>query len=142
MMITVLPTPAPPKSPILPPFTNGAIRSMTLMPVSKTSVFGSRLTKSGRGRWIGHRGASPEYRRTVVDRLAQHVEDAAQRRRADRHRDRRAGIDRFHAALHAVGARHGDRAHLIAADVLLHFDDRRESLALPASVGRVTRSAL
>ena len=56
--MTVLPTPAPPKSPILPPFTNGATRSTTLMPVSKTSVFGSRLTKSGRLRWIGQRSAS------------------------------------------------------------------------------------
>ena len=28
------------------------------MPVSKTSVFGSRFTKSGRLRWIGQRGAS------------------------------------------------------------------------------------
>ncbi|MNC88714.1 hypothetical protein D3C83_45600 [compost metagenome] len=56
-MTTVLPTPAPPKRPILPPFTNGAIRSMTLMPVSKTSVLGSRLTKSGRLRWIGQRVA-------------------------------------------------------------------------------------
>ncbi len=58
MMTTVLPTPAPPKSPILPPLTNGAMRSMTLMPVSKTSVFGSRATNSGRLRWIAQRGAS------------------------------------------------------------------------------------
>ncbi len=54
-MTTVLPTPAPPKRPIFPPFTNGAIRSTTLMPVSKISVLGSRFTKSGRLRWIGHR---------------------------------------------------------------------------------------
>ena len=33
---------------ILPPFTKGAMRSMTLIPVSKISVFGSRATKSGR----------------------------------------------------------------------------------------------
>ena len=55
MMTTVLPTPAPPKRPILPPFTNGAIRSMTLMPVSKTVVLGSRSTNFGVSRWIGHR---------------------------------------------------------------------------------------
>ena len=36
---TVLPTPAPPNNPIFPPFKNGAKRSMTLIPVSKTSVF-------------------------------------------------------------------------------------------------------
>jgi hypothetical protein len=34
---TVLPTPAPPNSPALPPRSRGASRSMALMPVSKTS---------------------------------------------------------------------------------------------------------
>ena len=61
-------------------------------------------------------------RRAVVHRLAEHVEDAAERRRADRHRDRAAGVDDFHAAHDGVGGRHGDGAHLVAADVLLHFD--------------------
>src|ERR671914_426532 len=46
-MTTVLPTPAPPNRPILPPFTNGAMRSMTLMPVSKISVLGSRSVNFG-----------------------------------------------------------------------------------------------
>ena len=36
MMTTVLPTPAPPNAPILPPFRNGQIRSITLMPVVST----------------------------------------------------------------------------------------------------------
>ena len=36
MMTTVLPTPAPPNAPTLPPFRNGQIRSMTLMPVVST----------------------------------------------------------------------------------------------------------
>src|SRR5438552_891892 len=57
-MTTVLPTPAPPKRPILPPFTNGAIRSMTLMPVSKISVLGSRSVNLGVSRWIGQRSVS------------------------------------------------------------------------------------
>src|SRR3989442_10032484 len=56
-MITVFPTPAPPNSPILPPFTNGAIRSMTLIPVSKIWVLGSRSTNFGVSRWIGQRSA-------------------------------------------------------------------------------------
>ncbi|CSI54164.1 Uncharacterised protein [Vibrio cholerae] len=38
IMLTVLPTPAPPNRPILPPFANGQIRSITLTPVSKSSV--------------------------------------------------------------------------------------------------------
>ena len=48
---------------------------------------------------------------------------AAERRRADRHRDRRAGVDRLHAALHAVGRLHRDRAHAVLAEVLLDFGD-------------------
>ena len=71
----------------------------------------------------------------VVDRLAEHVEDASERRGADRHRDRGARVDRIHAAHDAVGGAHRDGAHLVAADVLLHFDD-------DADVGaRVGRSA-
>src|SRR2546423_33027 len=57
-MMTVFPTPAPPNRPILPPFTNGAIKSMTLIPVSNTSVLGSRSTNFGVSRWIGQRSAS------------------------------------------------------------------------------------
>ena len=38
MINTVLPTPAPPNKPILPPFTYGANKSITLIPVNKTSV--------------------------------------------------------------------------------------------------------
>ncbi len=57
MMTTVLPTPAPPKRPILPPFTYGVSRSSTLIPVSSTSVFASRLTNFGASRWIGQRSA-------------------------------------------------------------------------------------
>jgi Xaa-Pro aminopeptidase len=59
----------------------------------------------------------------VVHRLADHVQDAAERRVADGHRDRGAGVHHLEAALHAVGRRHGDRAHLVAADVLLHLGD-------------------
>ena len=54
---TVLPSPAPPKRPILPPFTYGAIRSMTLMPVSKISAVGDRSRNAGGSRWIGDRSA-------------------------------------------------------------------------------------
>ena len=83
-MMTVLPTPAPPKTPILPPLVNGAIRSMTLMPVSKTSAAVVCSSKAGAGRWIGSTAVRLD-RALVVDRLAEDVEDAAERRRADRH---------------------------------------------------------
>ena len=48
--MTVLPSPAPPKRPILPPRTNGVSRSTTLMPVSKSSVLGERLVERRAGR--------------------------------------------------------------------------------------------
>ena len=48
-MTTVLPTPAPPNNPILPPFKNGWIRSMTLTPVSNIWR-GRLLVELGAGR--------------------------------------------------------------------------------------------
>ena len=53
MMTTVLPTPAPPNAPTLPPLRNGQIRSMTLMPVASTSGDVDWSTSGGGGRWIG-----------------------------------------------------------------------------------------
>ena len=52
-MMTVLPTPAPPKTPTLPPRLNGAMRSMTLMPVSKICASVSIWSNAGGSRWIG-----------------------------------------------------------------------------------------
>jgi hypothetical protein len=46
-MITVLPTHAQPKRPTLPHFTIGAIRSTTLIPVSKTSAFVDKSLNNG-----------------------------------------------------------------------------------------------
>ena len=57
-MITVLPTPAPPNIPILPPCTYGSSRSITLMPVSSMIFFGSRSANAGASRWIAHRSAA------------------------------------------------------------------------------------
>jgi hypothetical protein len=63
-MSTVLPTPAPPNRPILPPRTYGVIRSRTLMPVTNISVFDSSWSSGGAGRWIGPSVASSEIART------------------------------------------------------------------------------
>src|SRR5919199_46075 len=57
-MRTVLPTPAPPNRPILPPLAYGASRSTTLMPVSNISVVGVRFSTFGASRWIGQRSTS------------------------------------------------------------------------------------
>ena len=46
--MTVLPRPAPPNRPALPPRTNGVSRSITLMPVSKISVLVERSVTGGR----------------------------------------------------------------------------------------------
>ena len=76
--MTVLPTPAPPNRPALPPRTSGQSRSMTLMPVSNISVFEESSSSSGGARWIGRRSVAVD-RAAVVDRLADQVEDAAER---------------------------------------------------------------
>jgi hypothetical protein len=54
----VLPRPAPPKRPTLPPRTKGEIRSTTFNPVSKISSVGERSRNSGGSRWIDHRSTS------------------------------------------------------------------------------------
>ena len=60
----------------------------------------------------------------VVDRLAEQVEDPAQRRLADRDRDRPAGVEHLVAALEAVGGVHRDRADAVVAEVLLDLADQ------------------
>jgi hypothetical protein len=52
-MKTVLPTPAPPKRPILPPLAYGASRSTTLMPVTSTSASVDCSVNSGGSVWMG-----------------------------------------------------------------------------------------
>ena len=59
----VLPTPAPPKSPALPPRSSGTRTSMTLMPVSKTSDLVERRASDGgarctEGHWTSDNAAS------------------------------------------------------------------------------------
>mmetsp|Transcript_7769 Transcript_7769/g.19833 ORF Transcript_7769/g.19833 Transcript_7769/m.19833 type:complete len:236 (+) Transcript_7769:903-1610(+) len=53
MITTVLPTPAPPKRPILPPLGYGSMRSITLMPVTRISCSVDWSTNSGASLWIG-----------------------------------------------------------------------------------------
>jgi hypothetical protein len=53
MISTVLPTPAPPNKPILPPRRYGANKSTTLIPVSKIEGFVSNSVNIGAARCIG-----------------------------------------------------------------------------------------
>ncbi len=88
---TVLPTPAPPNSPALPPRSSGISTSITLMPVSKTSGLGRtprqrrRRPVHGAPLHIGRRGLA-------IDRVAEHVEHAREHALADRRLQRPAGI--------------------------------------------------
>src|ERR1035441_4277977 len=67
-MMTVLPTPAPPNRPILPPLRKGWIRSMTLMPVSNISSLVDCSSNAGAWRWIG--ANSLEFRSEQADLAA------------------------------------------------------------------------
>ena len=60
-------------------------------------------------------------RAAAIDRVARDVEHAAERRFADGHLHRLAGVDAILAADEAVGAAQGDAADAAAAEVLLHF---------------------
>jgi hypothetical protein len=62
----------------------------------------------------------------LVDRLAEQVEDAAEGGLADRDRDRAARVDHLVATAQAVGGVHGDGAHAVVAEVLLHLADQVE----------------
>ena len=82
----------------------------------------------GRGQVLDRRGVAVDRpallgldRVAEVDRLAEQVEDAAERLLADGHADRVAGVDDLDAAGEAVGRVHGDRADALVAEVLLHL---------------------
>src|SRR5512143_3997957 len=113
MRSTVLPTPAPPKRPILPPRRYGARRSMTLMPVSNASIFTFCSTSVGGGRWIGNRRVAFTGPRSSTGAPLH----------AARHADRGAGVLHRHAADEAVGRVHGDAAGRVLAEVLGDLDD-------------------
>ena len=70
----------------------------------------------------------------AVDRVADHVPDAAERHVADRHRDRPLRVDDLDPAGEPVGRVHRDRAHAVVAEVLLHL---RDQLARAALLGDV-----
>ena len=61
-------------------------------------------------------------RASLVNRLADHVHDAAQGLVADGNRDRLAGIDHLLAAHQALGRIHGDGAHRALAEMLGDFE--------------------
>ncbi len=121
-MFTVLPTPAPPNRPTLPPLANGQIRSITLMPVSSSSTDGDSSSNFGAGWWIGAALVGLD-RAGFVDRTAEHVHDAAQRGRAHRHRDRRCRCSvTFMPRRRPSEEPMRDGAHDAVAELLLDFE--------------------
>ena len=70
------------------------------------------------------------HRPLFIHRLAGDVEHAAHDAFADGHGDRRAGVGDFEAALQTFGGGHGDGAHPVVAEMLLHFE-RQLGLAGP-----------
>ena len=113
--MTVLPSPAPPNRPALPPRANGREQVDDLDAGLEQLGLGRELVERGGGsRWIGQRSVRVD-RAAAVDRLAEQVEDAAERLLADRHGDRPAGVDDRHAADQAVGRAKGDAADAVAA---------------------------
>ncbi len=72
-----------------------------------------------------------------VDRFAEQVEDAPERRLADGNGDRRAGVDDLEAAREPVGGVHRDRAHAVIAEVLLDLAHEQVAAGLGADAGRL-----
>ena len=82
---------------------------------------GRQLVELGRG-LVDRAALVGLDRADLVDRAAEHVHDAAERARADRHRDRRAGVRHLHAAAQAVGGAQRDAAHHAVAELLLDLE--------------------
>ena len=72
----------------------------------------------------------------LVHGLADDVQDAAERLRPDGDRDRRAEVDRLHAAHEAVGRLHRDAPHAVLAEVLRDLGDDVDLLGRETSPRR------
>ena len=70
------------------------------------------------------------HRTGFVDRLADHVDDAAERAGADRHHDRVAGVGDFLTADQTLGGVHRDGAHRGFAEMLRHFEHQTVAAVL------------
>ena len=71
-----------------------------------------------------------DHRTGFVDRLADDVDDAAERAGADRHHDRVAGVGDFLTADQTLGGVHRDGAHRGFAEMLRHFEHQTVAAVL------------
>ena len=124
-MSTVLPTPAPPNRPILPPLH---VRGEQVEHLDAgLQHLGLRLEVGERRRLAVDRPALGDLqrRRVGVEHLADGVEHVALGHVADRHRDRRAGVAHLGAADQAVGGLHRDGPDHVVAQVLGDLQGQR-----------------
>ena len=133
---TVLPTPAPPNSPALPPRSSGTSTSMTLMPVSKISDLVERRASGGGARWTERHWTSAGAA-LPVDGVAEHVEHSRQNRLAHRRLQRPARVFHRHAAGEALRGGQRDAAHVMRVELSQHLDD--DSPVLSRAQYRVDR---
>ena len=119
---TVLPTPAPPNKPALPPRSSGTSTSMTLMPVSKISDLVERRA-SGGGARCTERHCDIGQRRSAVDDVAEHVEHARENFLAHRRLQRPARVLHRHAARETLRGRQRNPAHVMRIQLRQHLDD-------------------
>ena len=87
-----------------------------------------RLLGEGRGRSMDRAALFGRNGARLVDRLADDVDDAAERLLADRHRDRAAGVADFLAAHETFGTVHGDGAHGVLAEMLSDLEHQAVAL--------------
>ena len=135
LMMTVLPTPAPPNRPILPPRRYGSSRSMTLMPVS--NIFSSVDCSSSDGACAVDRPVLLGVDRPIRSRPARRARSCTRPSVAGptgTEIGAPVSIDR-HAAPHAVGRLHRDRAHAVLAEMLLDLGDDVDASAASARLG-------
>jgi hypothetical protein len=96
-------------------------------------------TKSGARRGSGGVGVAD--RAALVDRLADHVHDPAERHRADRHADLRAGVGDLLAAGQALGRVHRDRADGDLAEMLGDLEDEAVAVVVGLERDRIAGSS-
>src|SRR5215470_10099942 len=124
MTRTVLPTPAPPNIAALPPCASGVKRSMTLMPVEKSSV-APLCAASGGG--CGESGGAAHQQRAAcpVANGTREVEQAAENGLGDRHLERPAGRMGDDATAQSGGGLQRDGTNRRLIQMGLHLGDDR-----------------
>ena len=122
-MSTVLPTPAPPKSPTLPPLTYGR-EQVDHLDAGLEDLNRRLELLEGRRRPMDRPALATPRRLALVDGSPEDVEDPAERRLADGDGDRRARVLDVGAAGNAVGGVHRHGADAVVPEMLLHLGDQ------------------